>query len=196
MKDPREAERRAPENEAGALDPERDPIDSDPESAAMDRSAEDAASADEERAPDYRDRWLRAEAELQNYRRRSQRDVEEARRFSEERVLLEMISLLDDLERAVQSAREAGIPDSWVQGVQLVANRMNDVLGRYGVTAMDPIGDPFDPQFHEALLEVDPPPDTPAGHVVQVVRKGYRRDRRALRPARVVVARREAEAEA
>jgi molecular chaperone GrpE len=139
---------------------------------------------------DYKDRWMRAEAELQNFRRRSQRDLGESLRFAEERVLLEMVSVLDDLERALETAREASAPDSWMQGVQLVTSRMIDYLARQRVVAMNPLGQPFDPEFHEALLEVDPPEDMPPGAVVQVVRKGYERDRRALRPARVVVARR------
>jgi molecular chaperone GrpE len=152
--------------------------------------AEPRANAGAQPETDYKDRWLRAEAELQNFRRRSQRDLEEALRFAEERVLLEMVSVLDDLERALETAREAGAPDPWVQGVQLVASRMIDYLARQRVVPMNPLGHPFDPEFHEALLEVDPPEDMAPGAVVQVVRKGYQRDQRALRAARVVVARR------
>jgi molecular chaperone GrpE len=73
-------------------------------------------------------------------------------------------------------------------GVQLVANRMRDHLSRFGVVKMEPLGQPFDPEFHEAMLEVDPGPDQTPGSVVQVVRSGYLRNRRALRPARVIVA--------
>ena len=141
---------------------------------------------------DYKDRWLRAEAELQNVRRRAQRDGEEAVRFAEDQMLLETISQLDDLERALEVAREAGAPDSWVQGVQLVANRMADALTRRGVTPIPALGEPFDPELHEAMLEVDPPDGASPGEVVQVVRKGYRRGARALRAARVVVAKRAA----
>jgi molecular chaperone GrpE len=140
-------------------------------------------------AADLRDRWLRAEADLQNFRRRAQRDLEEGVRFAEDRLLLEMIGQLDDLERAVTLAREAGAPDPWVQGVQLVAQRMIDDLARHGVTPMRAYGQPFDPELHEAMLEVDTPPDMEPGRVAQVVREGYRRGSRALRPARVVVSR-------
>src|SRR5206468_10387169 len=99
-----------------------------PESAGAGESVPAAGEAPAESVEELRDRWLRAEAELQNFRRRAQRDLEEARRFTEERVLLEMISMLDDLERGLESAREAGAPDPWVQGVQLVAQRMGDYL--------------------------------------------------------------------
>jgi molecular chaperone GrpE len=141
---------------------------------------------------DYKDRWLRTEADFQNFRRRSQRDLEEAVRFNEERLLLEMISQLDDLERGLEAASEAGAPEPWVQGIRLVANRTLEFLSRQGVVPIEPLGEPFDPELHEALLEVDATETSTPGDVVQVVRKGYRRGARALRPARVVVARRAA----
>jgi molecular chaperone GrpE len=139
--------------------------------------------------PDYKDQWLRAEADLQNFRRRAIRDREEDRRAAEEAVLLEVVAALDDLDRALESARATGAPASWLDGVALVAQRLHDGLARRGITMEDPVGQPFDPVFHEAMLEVDAPPGTPAGTVVQVSHKGYRRGQRALRPARVVVAR-------
>lgn len=158
---------------------------------------ESEAPADPPAAPesvdsgvDFRDRWLRSEADLQNFRRRSQRDAEESVRFAEDRILLEMIAQLDDLERALSMAREAGAADPWVQGVQLVANRMTDDLARHGVTPMKPEGQRFDPEQHEALMEVDAAEGVEPGRVAKVVREGYRRGPRALRAARVVVSRR------
>jgi molecular chaperone GrpE len=136
-----------------------------------------------------RDRWLRAEAELQNYRRRARRDADEARRIAEERVMLEIVHALDDLDRAVDSAAQSGAPESWAAGVKLTAQRLREYLGREGVRTLDPVGQPFDPAFHEAILEVDAPAGVQPGQVVQVVLKGYARGDRSLRPARVVVAR-------
>ncbi|HEY3216263.1 MAG TPA: nucleotide exchange factor GrpE [Candidatus Eisenbacteria bacterium] len=138
---------------------------------------------------DYKDRWLRAEADLQNYRRRAQRESELVRRAAEEAVLLELIGMVDDLERALDSARQAGAPEPWVQGVSLVVNRALDYLRREGVVPVDPKGQAFDPALHEAILEVDAPDGATPGSVVQVARKGYRRGERPLRAARVVVAR-------
>jgi molecular chaperone GrpE len=140
-------------------------------------------------APDYKDRWLRAEAELQNFRRRASREWEEGRRSAEEGVLLELVTALDDLERALEAARASGAQGAWIDGVALVAQRLRDGLARRGVTVEDPSGRPFDPAFHEALLEVDAPEGVAPGTVVQVAHKGYRRGERALRTARVVVAR-------
>jgi molecular chaperone GrpE len=140
-------------------------------------------------AEDFRDRWLRAEAELQNLRRRAAREREEAWRAAEEGVLIELIAVLDDLERALDAAREGGAAGAWTEGVRLTANGILERLGRYGVVQVDPVGRPFDPHLHEALLEIDAPPGAAPGQVVQVVHRGYARGDRALRAARVVVAR-------
>jgi molecular chaperone GrpE len=155
--------------------------------------AEEAVPAED--ASNYQDRWLRAEAELQNFRRRTARELEESRRYAEEAVMLDLISLLDDLERGIQAARAGGAADPWLQGIELVAARMRDTLARRGVEVVDPLGQPFDPGQHEALLEVPAAQGMKPGDVAQVVLKGYRRGARALRPARVVVARAPAEGE-
>jgi molecular chaperone GrpE len=138
---------------------------------------------------ELQDRWLRAEADLRNHRRRAALEREETRRSAEDGVLLEMISMLDDLDRALEAAREAGAPETWTAGVRLTADRARERLGRYGVATLDPRGAPFDPRFHEALLEIDAPEDVSPGTIVQVAHLGYARGDRALRPARVVVAR-------
>lgn len=151
---------------------------------------EDAAARGEApaEADELRDRWLRAEADLQNFRRRAQRDLEEAVRAAEDRLLLDSIAQLDDLERALSLAGEAEAPEAWVDGVRLVAARMLEDLRRRGVRPIEAVGQPFDPRFHEALLETDSDAVEP-GHVAQVVLTGYERNGRALRAARVVVAR-------
>jgi len=156
--------------------------------AAETASAERLAPAAE---PDYKDRWLRAEAEIQNTRRRAVRDREESVRAAEERILLDMVEVLDDLERALAAMpQEPGAGSSaWAQGVALTAQRLRDALARRGVTPIATVGEPFDPAYHEALLEVEAPKGIRPGAVVQEVQKGYARDNRALRAARVVVAR-------
>ena len=140
-------------------------------------------------APDYKDRWLRAEAEIQNTRRRAARDRDDAVRASEERILLDMVEVLDDLERALAALPQDQAGNAWAQGVALTAQRLRDALARRGVTPIATVGEPFDPMFHDALLEVSPPEGARPGAVVQEVQKGYARDSRALRAARVVVAR-------
>lgn len=144
-------------------------------------------------ATDYKDRWLRTEADLQTFRRRAARDREEAVVRAEENVLLEVIGSLDDLERALSALSVEQAGEAWAQGIALTAQRMRDLLGRFGVTVIDSVGVPFDPNVHEALLEVPAPDGIAHGAVAQEVQKGYRRGERALRAARVVVARSGAE---
>ncbi|MBI5168852.1 MAG: nucleotide exchange factor GrpE [Candidatus Eisenbacteria bacterium] len=165
--------------EAATPNPEGDAVPA-PEPAASDPRPE---------AVDYKDRWLRTEADLQNVRRRSAREREEAVQRAEENVLLDVIGLLDDLERAlaVPSAEQAA--ESWAQGVALTAQRMRDMLARHGVTVIPAVGTVFDPLVHEALMEIPAPEGVAPGCVAQEIAKGYRRGERVLRAARVVVAR-------
>ena len=170
------------DEDRGAFDP-----DLPPEVDAV--GAEEESGGNGADATDYKDRWLRAEAELHNYRRRARREIEDSRRAGEEAVLLELIGWLDDLERALEAARVAGANEAITDGIALLLQKGQGALGRHGVKAVDPLGEPFDPVFHEAILEVDPGSEVEPGHVAQVVLKGYARGDRALRPARVVVAR-------
>jgi molecular chaperone GrpE len=143
---------------------------------------------------EMRERWLRAEAEIQNVRRRAAREREEQRRELEDAWLLELAALDDDVARARQIAKDAGAPDSWTRGVELVSQRIRELLARHGVTPIDAQGKAFDPALHEALAELPAPPGTAPGTVLQVVTGGYSRNGRALRAARVVVARSDDEA--
>ena len=174
--------------------PGHEPTDDPVEEAPAPGLGDDAVGVEESPAgtadaPDYKDRWLRAEADLQNFRKRALRDWDEGRRMAEEAVLLEMVSVLDDLERALAAAGSPGATAGWSEGVALVAQRIRDFLGRQGVTVEEALGRRFDPAFHEALLELDAPEGAEPGTVIQVIHKGYRRGERALRAARVVVAR-------
>ena len=102
--------------------------------------------------------------------------------------MLELIAALDDLDRALATVPESGSPEPWTEGVRMVGSRLVEYLGRQGVVTLDPLGQPFDPVFHEAVLEMAVPGVEP-GHVTQVLLRGWRRGPRALRAARVVVAR-------
>jgi molecular chaperone GrpE len=173
-------------NEAAANEPVAVPEAEGPAEAL----AAGTASADRlpTAEPDYKDRWLRAEAEVQNTRRRMLRDRDDAVRASEERILLDMVEVLDDLERALAALLPDQAANAWAQGVALTAQRLRDALARRGVTPIATVGQLFDPAFHDALLEAAPPEGIRPGAVVQEVQKGYARDGRALRAARVVVA--------
>jgi molecular chaperone GrpE len=136
---------------------------------------------------DFKDRWLRCEADLQNFRRRAARDREESVMRAQDAVLLDVIVTLDDLERALASLAGEQAAATWAQGVALTAQRLRDTLARWDVFEIEAVGRPFDPMVHEAMLEVPAAPGVAPGAVAQVVMKGYRRGVRALRAARVVV---------
>ena len=176
---------------AGAATPGFRAPGPDPAAAGETRPAEFAGAGPAGAAEDaavLKDRWLRAEAELQNFRRRATREREETRRSAEEGVMLEIIAALDDLDRALATVAESGSPEPWTEGVRMVGTRLVEYLGRQGVVTLDPVGQPFDPVFHEAVLELAVPGVAP-GHVAQVLLRGWRRGTRLLRAARVVVAR-------
>lgn len=198
-------EERARNSRAGEPRPSRsfadkEPSSEDVESAASGDPGEEARdtsaagtpaermAALEKECASFRERWLRSEAELTNYRRRAARDLEEAERRSRDRILSEIVSLADDLERALDAAEQTEEAGPIYQGVRLVHERVREILRSHGVGVIDPAGKPFNPHEAEALLEVEAGDRVP-GTVVDVIAKGYRQGDRLLRPAKVTVAR-------
>jgi molecular chaperone GrpE len=161
----------------------------DPREPQADEAAATPGPAPAAEAAEFKDRWLRAEAELQNVRRRAIRDRDESVAASESRFLLDLVELLDDLERALGSMDPSQAGAAWVQGVSLTAQRMRDTLARWNVMPVPTVGRPFDPNVHEALAEIEAPEGIAPGHVAQEIQRGYRRGDRTLRAARVIVAR-------
>ena len=134
-----------------------------------------------------KDGWLRAEADLQNARRRANREVDDASQRAQEDALALVLPFIDDLERALEAAERTGEAESpLAKGVALVLSRLLDGLARSGAIALDPKGQPFDPREHEALLTAASE-EHAAGTVAQVIARGYKLRDRLLRPARVVV---------
>ncbi|HVS78625.1 MAG TPA: nucleotide exchange factor GrpE [Steroidobacteraceae bacterium] len=142
----------------------------------------------EERARSHREQYLRAVAELDNVRKRAQRDIEAANRYGLEKFAAELLPVRDSLELAVQSADQGQVdPRSLKQGQEATLQLLAKALERLGVTAISPAGEPFDPARHEAMLAQESAtakPDT----VLQVVQTGYELNGRVIRPARVIVA--------
>jgi molecular chaperone GrpE len=141
------------------------------------------ARAEEERA-EYLALAQRTKADFENYRRRAARDVAAAGARGRADVVRELLPVLDNLERALESVDDAEAP--LAQGVRLVHSELAAVLSRNGVEAIDPAGEAFDPNVHEAL-STRSENGTEAGVVLDVVQRGYRLDQTVLRPARVVV---------
>lgn len=135
------------------------------------------------------DRYLRSVAELENFRKRTRKEIEDARIDAQSRVLREMLPVIDNLERAMVAAggAEAESGHSIIEGVRLVLRQFAQALERCGVTQVAAHGVAFDPTHHEAVSQVETN-ESPPGTVVGVLQSGYRIGERLLRPALVVVA--------
>jgi len=137
------------------------------------------------------DQVLRTQAEMQNLRRRVERDVENAHKFGMEKLVKDLLPVVDNLERAIDAlevdkADQAAL-GAVSEGVQLTLKSFQDVLVRFKVEAVDPHGQPFDPELHQAMSMV-PNPEVEPNTVIEVFQKGYTLHGRLVRPAMVVVA--------
>ncbi len=141
---------------------------------------------------DLRDRYLRLAAEMDNLRRRTERDVKDAKSYAISGFARDMLAVSDNLRRGLDAipaeAREAGDAGlkALVEGVEMTERAMLTALERHGVRKLEPVGEKFDPNFHQAMFEV-PNADVPNGTVLQVVQDGYKIGDRVLRPAMVGV---------
>ncbi len=159
---------------------------------ASEESIESLKAALVEAEAKVRDEALRAQAEIQNIRRRAERDVESAHKFGQEKLIKELLAVVDTLERGIQTIDEQeGELDEAVKtirdGSDLTLKMLVGALEKFQVKQVDPMGEPFDPQFHEAMSMIENP-DAEPNSVIAVVQKGYLLNERLVRPAMVVVA--------
>ncbi len=130
---------------------------------------------------------LRAQAEAQNARRRAEQDVEKAHKFGQEKLVSDLLPVIDNLERALDSMNvEDEALKSVVEGIELTLKSFQDTLTKHKIEALNPEGEPFDPQLHQAMTMV-PNPDVEPNTVINVFQKGYTLHGRLVRPAMVVV---------
>ena len=156
------------------------------------RKARDELEVMEERAKDLEDRLLRSTADFENYKKRVARERDDERKFAVERLLKDLLPVLDNMERAMEASRQAG-HEQIVAGVEMVHKQFIEVLGRYGVEQFSALGKKFDPNFHEAMQEQETA-EVPPGHVAMEFMRGYTLQGRLVRPAMVMVAKAPAEA--
>jgi molecular chaperone GrpE len=160
---------------------------------APERTVEDVMDALVKESADHKDRWLRTLAEMENLRRRTEREVADARTYGVTAFARDILAVADNMQRAMQALdtelrdkAEAGVK-ALLDGVELTERELLNVLEKHGVKKIEPMGQKFDPNFHQAMYEV-PDSSVPAGTVVQVVQPGYTIGERVLRPALVAVA--------
>jgi molecular chaperone GrpE len=157
------------------------------ESEGEEPTAEVLVEKLQQEVADAKDAALRAQADAQNAKRRAEQDVERARKFALERFCSELLPVVDNLERALESAsggEEAVKPIA--EGVELTLKSFLDALRKFNIEAVDPQGEPFDPNLHQAMSMVENPEVEP-NTVIAVMQKGYTLNGRLVRPAMVMV---------
>jgi molecular chaperone GrpE len=177
-----------------------DATEATPEPEAVDAAAEsDGAEAEaptleeqlagaQAQADEFKDRYLRSEAELENVRKRSEREVQKARKFALEKFAGDLLAVMDSLDMGVQAAKAEGSTVAAVtEGSELTLKMFIDTLTKHGVEQIDPTGEKFDPEEHEAMV-MQPSADAEPNTVLDTFQKGYKLNDRVLRAARVVVA--------
>jgi molecular chaperone GrpE len=134
-----------------------------------------------------KDAWLRTAADFDNFRKRTRRELEDARRSGREDLLRVLLPVFDNLERALQSAQRSSDVKAMAEGLKMVERQFVDALGREGIARIPTVGHPFDPSVHEAIQQVETGDHEP-GTVLAEVQPGYSQGDRLLRAAMVVVA--------
>ena len=177
-------------------EPREEPFLDDPEAVEEDFDL-DAAMAEGPKEPgpnvdaiiaerdDYKDRFMRALADAENLRKRSERDRREAEQYGGSKLARDMMPVYDNLKRALDAAGDEA--DGVIEGIQLTLKELSNVFEKHGITILSPeMGEKFDPQMHQAMFEA-PVPGTKAGDIIQVMAECFMLHDRLLRPAQVGV---------
>ncbi|HDY8177478.1 TPA: nucleotide exchange factor GrpE [Vibrio vulnificus] len=158
------------------------------ESAAKIAELEAALLASEARVKEQQDSVLRAKAEVENMRRRTEQEIDKARKYALNRFAEELLPVIDNLERAIQAAdAESEEVKPLLEGVELTHKTFVDVVSKFGLKEINPEGQPFNPEWHQAM-SIQESPDHESNTVMFVMQKGYELNGRVIRPAMVMVA--------
>lgn len=166
---------------------ESEELDSDAGEITLEQALERLNDA-EDAAQQAKEDLLRVQADMQNLRRRTQQDIEKAHKFGQEKLSSQLLSVADNLERslAATSDSEDEVVKAIHEGVDLTLKSLSDCFKKFNIEAVDPMGEPFDPQLHQAM-SMQESPDAEPNTVIAVMQKGYTLHGRVLRPAMVMV---------
>ncbi len=185
-------EQEVDEIEEGAL-PEEESTEAPVDETAGEEippTPEELLAEAEAKASEYLDGWQRARAELANYKKRTEREREQWKQTLQSDILIGLLPVVDDFDRALENKPELAEGDGaseWFGGIELIYKKLVGQLEELGVETIAALDEPFDPAYHEAVMESESP-DYKSGHVMEVIRKGYMIGDKVLRPAMVVVA--------
>jgi molecular chaperone GrpE len=168
------------ENQAGAVATSEEVDQLSAEIDALNKKLAEAES----KTSEYKESWLRSQAEFQNYRKRIERDSEMTYISLKGDIVKKILPVLDDLERALQNR---AADDAWASGIELIVRKFQNILESEGVKKIEALDAEFDPNFHEAISH-EPADGAKSGHVIGVVQNGYMLGDRVIRPALVRVA--------
>ena len=167
------------ESESGAPEPA-------PAEPAGNASLEEQLAATRGERDENNDRFLRAQAELENYKRRTQRELAEERRYAALPIVRDLLPVIDNFQRALDAARNSEQASDLVEGLDMVIRQLGETLSRHGMTPIAALGEPFDPNLHEAVQQM-PSEDQPPMTVLQELERGYTLHDRVVRPSKVIV---------
>ena len=166
--------------------PAEDEVTEEESAEGKEPSAEEEMVVMQQELGQARDMMLRLAAELDNYKKRSVRERESLIKYASQGVIQELIPILDNFERAIESANQSKDLDSLTKGVEMIFKQMYDALERKGVSKINALGETFDPNIHEAIAQVASD-ECPENTVVEELQKGYMLHDRVIRPSRVAV---------
>ena len=135
---------------------------------------------------DAQNRYLRSQADLENYRKRTRREMDDERKYAFMPLLKDLLPVIDNLERALIAAQKNPEPGKIVEGIKMVTQQFEEMLGRHGVERIDALGKPFDPNLHQAIMQ-QPSAEHPADTVLQITQAGFQLHDRVVRPTQVIV---------
>ena len=176
----------APEPESADADDKDPKQDASPETPVLTQAERELVDA-QEKVDENWELYLRTAAELENVRKRSQRELENARRYGIERFALELLAVGDSLEMGLEAASEEPSVEILMAGKKATLKQLRQLLERFSISELDPLGEALDPELHEAMT-TQPSEEYQPGQVMAVIQKGYRIHDRLLRPARVIIA--------
>jgi molecular chaperone GrpE len=156
------------------------------------KSIEQLMAEKEQEAKDNYDKWLRSVAEFENFKKRHEREKAEFMKMANEMLVKDFLPVLDSLDRALQHTEQNEVPPSFIEGIELVRKGFVNALEKHGVKVIDALGEKFDPNFHEAVMQQENP-DVEDNTVLFETQKGYMLHDRLLRPSMVIVSKKPAQ---